>query len=100
MVRLTISPRSEENLYGLLVQKELALRKKNQGRLHGYGPKKKDEEKWAHFQETVDPFPAMSRADCCHDHSGARRSGGMATHELFHRLSRPALSWLNRQYRD
>lgn len=48
MVRLTISPRSEENLYGLLVQKELALRKKNQGTLHRYGPKKKDEEKWGH----------------------------------------------------
>ena len=44
MVRLTISPRSEENLYGLLVQKELALRKKNQGTLHRYGPK----EKWGH----------------------------------------------------
>ena len=48
MVRLTISPRSDENLYGLLVQKELALRKKNQGTLHRYGPKKKDQEKWGH----------------------------------------------------
>ena len=48
MVRLTISPRSDENLYGMLVKKELALRKKNQGTLHRYGPKKKDEEKWGH----------------------------------------------------
>lgn len=48
MVRLTIAPRSEENLYGLLVQKELALRKKNQGTLHRYGSKKRNEEKWGH----------------------------------------------------
>ncbi|MBL0156951.1 MAG: hypothetical protein IPP47_07580 [Bryobacterales bacterium] len=48
MVRLTISPRNDANLYGLLVQKELALRKKNQGTLHRNGPKKKDAEKWVH----------------------------------------------------
>ncbi|MBA3915576.1 MAG: hypothetical protein H0X25_17315 [Acidobacteriales bacterium] len=48
MVRLTISPRSSENLYGLLVQKELALRKSKQGTLHRYGPKRKDAEKWGH----------------------------------------------------
>ena len=48
MVRLTICPRSNENLYGLLVQKELALRKKKTGTLHRSGPKKKDEEKWCH----------------------------------------------------
>jgi hypothetical protein len=51
MVRLTISPRSDENLYGLLVQKELALRKKKSGTLHRYGPKKKNEEKWAHVSK-------------------------------------------------
>src|ERR1700722_724794 len=48
MVRLTISPRSNQNLYGLLVKKELALRAKNQGTLRRDGPKKKDEEKWSH----------------------------------------------------
>jgi hypothetical protein len=48
MVRLTISPRSNENLYGLLVQKELTLRRMNRGTLHRQGPKKKNEEKWGH----------------------------------------------------
>jgi hypothetical protein len=48
MVRLTVCPRSDENLYSLLVQKELTLIKNNQGTLHRYGPKKKNEEKWAH----------------------------------------------------
>lgn len=48
MVRLTISPRGEENVYGLLVQKERELRKKNRETLHRYGPKKRNEEKWGH----------------------------------------------------
>ena len=48
MVRLTISPRNDENLYGLLVRKELTLRRMNRGTLHRHGPKKKNEEKWGH----------------------------------------------------
>jgi beta-lactamase class D len=48
MIRLTISPKEKENLYGLLVQRELALRKQNKGTLHRYGAKKKNEEIWGH----------------------------------------------------
>lgn len=48
MIRIAVTPRGKQNIYGLLVQKELALRKKNQGTLHRIGKKKSGEEKWIH----------------------------------------------------
>ncbi|HWA27560.1 MAG TPA: hypothetical protein VG734_18030 [Lacunisphaera sp.] len=48
MIRLTITPRSEENVYSLLTKKEIELRRKNQGTLHPSGPKQKKRAKWAH----------------------------------------------------
>jgi hypothetical protein len=43
-----VTPRDEANLYGMLVKKEVALRKRNQGTLHAKGGKKRNEEKWTH----------------------------------------------------
>lgn len=48
MIRIAVTPRGKQNLYGMLVQKELALRKKNQGTLHRSGKKKAGVEKWVH----------------------------------------------------
>ncbi len=48
MITVTVTPRDEANLYGLLVRKELILRKRNQGTLHARGGKKRNEEKWIH----------------------------------------------------
>jgi hypothetical protein len=48
MIKVSITPKTNENIYGLMVQKELALRRQNRGTLHRYGAKKKDEDKWGH----------------------------------------------------
>ena len=64
MVRLTISPRSDENLYGLLVQKELTLRRMKRGTLHRYGPKRKNEEKWATLRR-MDGYDSKTASDTC-----------------------------------
>lgn len=48
MIKVTITPRTNENIYSLLIQKELSLRKQNKGTLHRYGPKVKDKDKWGH----------------------------------------------------
>ncbi len=47
MVRLVIVPKEEENLYSLLVKKELQLRRQKQGTLHR-SKGKKDEQWWFH----------------------------------------------------
>jgi len=48
MIRLTAQPRSRSNLYGLLIAKEIELRRKGRGTLHRSGPKKRGREKWTH----------------------------------------------------
>jgi len=48
MNTITIIPRQGEDVYSLLVKKELALRKANRGTLHRSGPKRKDKDKWVH----------------------------------------------------
>ena len=48
MIRLTIVPRSRANLFGLLVRKEVELRRRQRGTLHRSGPKKRGREKWTH----------------------------------------------------
>ena len=48
MIRLTAIPRSRSNLYGLLIAKEIELRRKGRGTLHRSGPKKRGQEKWTH----------------------------------------------------
>jgi hypothetical protein len=48
MIRLTVTPRDGENLYGLLIAKEIELRRKSKGTLHRVGPKAKNHDKWAH----------------------------------------------------
>ena len=48
MIRLTAIPRSRNNLYGLLIAKEIELRRKGRGTLHRSGPKKRGREKWTH----------------------------------------------------
>ena len=48
MIKVTINPKTRENLYGLMVQKEVSLRKRNLGTLHRSGKKKKGEDKWIH----------------------------------------------------
>jgi len=47
MIRVTATPRTREDLYGLLIKKELDLRRKGQGTLHRQGGKKR-EVKWVH----------------------------------------------------
>ena len=48
MIRLTAMPRSRGNLYGLLIAKEIELRRKGRGTLHRSGPKRRGREKWTH----------------------------------------------------
>ena len=48
MIKVTVTPKARENIYSLMVQRELALRQQKRGTLHRYGPKKKDEDKWGH----------------------------------------------------
>jgi hypothetical protein len=48
MITLTITPKNGENIYSLLKQKELTLRRKNQGTLHAKGRPRLGKEKWSH----------------------------------------------------
>ena len=48
MIRVTITPRAAADVYGLLVKKEIDLRRKNTGTLHRSGAKKRGEDKWKH----------------------------------------------------
>jgi len=48
MISVTVTPRNRENIYGLLVKKEVELRRKSRGTLHRLGAKRKGEEKWVH----------------------------------------------------
>jgi hypothetical protein len=48
MIRIIVIPRAGDDIYGLLVRKELALRKKKMGTLHRAGPKQRGIEKWRH----------------------------------------------------
>lgn len=60
MIKVTIIPKEGENIYSLLVKKELALRNKNQGTLHRSGGKKKGEDKWIHST-----YPGWVRFQSC-----------------------------------
>ena len=60
MIRVTVTPRQNEGLYGLLVKKEIQLRKQNQGTLHRKGPKKLGDEKWVHAK-----YPGWIRFQRC-----------------------------------
>ena len=59
-MRVTVTPKSNGNLYGLLVQKELHLRKQNRGTLHRKGGKKQGDEKWVH-----EKYPGWVRFQKC-----------------------------------
>jgi stalled ribosome alternative rescue factor ArfA len=48
MIRLTVIPRLRDNLFRLLVAKEIELRRKGRGTLHRSGAKKRGREKWTH----------------------------------------------------
>lgn len=48
MIRVIVTPSAKQNIYGLMVKKEVALRKKNQGTLHRSAGKQFQTEKWAH----------------------------------------------------
>lgn len=48
MIMLTVAPRYGENLYAMLVSKEVALRKNKQGTLHRKGAKQRGQERWHH----------------------------------------------------
>ena len=49
MIKVTINPKTRENLYGLMVQKEVSLRKRNLATLHRSVKKKQGEDKWTHI---------------------------------------------------
>jgi hypothetical protein len=48
MITITVNPLGRQNIYSLMVQKEIELRKRNTGTLHRLGSKKKSEDKWVH----------------------------------------------------
>jgi len=48
MIIVTVTPREEPNLFGLLQKKELALRREDKGTLHRAGKRKSGGEKWTH----------------------------------------------------
>ncbi len=48
MINLTITPKNNENIYALMVKKELYLRRQKKGTLHRFGNRKKNEDKWTH----------------------------------------------------
>jgi hypothetical protein len=48
MINITILPKNNENIYGLMVKKELTLRKQKKGTLHRFGTRKKNEDRWTH----------------------------------------------------
>jgi hypothetical protein len=50
MIIVTVTPRDRENLYGLLIKKEVALRNSNRGTLHRASSKRRNQEKWVHNQ--------------------------------------------------
>ena len=50
MITVTVTPRDRANLYGLLIKKEVSLRKSKKGTLHRASSKQKDREKWVHSQ--------------------------------------------------
>jgi hypothetical protein len=52
MIRVTVIPSEAVNLYSLLTNKEVALRRKGQGTLHRSGSKKAGTEKWKHASFT------------------------------------------------
>jgi len=60
MIRVTVTPRQRENLYGMFVGKETSLRQRNTGTLHRSASKKKDEEKWSH-----ESYPGWIRFQRC-----------------------------------
>lgn len=60
MIKVTITPKTRENIYGLLVKKELALRNANRGTLHRTGTKKSGEDKWLHSS-----YPGWVRFQKC-----------------------------------
>lgn len=48
MIMLTVAPRYDENLFKLLVSKEVELRRNKQGTLHRKGAKRSGQDKWTH----------------------------------------------------
>lgn len=48
MTTVTVTPAGDEDLYGLLVDKERELRRAGRGTLHRHGPRRRGQEKWVH----------------------------------------------------
>jgi hypothetical protein len=48
MIQLSVIPRARADLFRLLVDKELDLRRRQRGTLHRSGPRKRGREKWTH----------------------------------------------------
>ena len=60
MITVTIVPRDQENVYGLMIRKEVELRKANQGTFHRSAAKKAGQEKWDHAK-----FPGWVKLERC-----------------------------------
>lgn len=94
MIRLTVVPRTRVNLFGLLVGKELELRRKGRGTLHRSGPKRSRREKWTHSS-----YPGWVTLE--------RRDDGMLAATVHSRaadsdwqLLRSLIGFLDRHFRD
>lgn len=48
MIKVTVTPKERQNIYSLMVSKEIQLRRQNQGTLHRSGSKQKNKDKWVH----------------------------------------------------
>lgn len=48
MITLTVAPRYEEDLYAMLVKREVELRRNKQGTLHRHGARQRGRDKWMH----------------------------------------------------
>ena len=48
MITVTITPKEQANVYGLMIKKEVDLRRAGQGTLHRAAAKKAGQEKWNH----------------------------------------------------
>jgi len=94
MIRLTVIPRSGVNLFGLLVGKELELRRKRRGTLHRSGPKRRGREKWTHSS-----YPGWVNLERRDDGTlAATVHSRAATSEW--QLLRSLIGFLDRHFRD
>ena len=94
MIKVIVTTWERENLYGMLVKKEVALRKRKQGTLHVASGKKANEATWKHAS-----YPGRVRFQKC--------LGGVVcavvksrSHDSEWQLLSSFIGFLDRHFRD